>query len=706
MDKFKIIKQLGDGTFGCVYMASNLGNGEIVCAVLLRDRLTGSDQVAVKKMKQKFSTWDQCTQLRELKSLAKLNNHANIVKLKEVIRDQATEELNFVFEYMETNMHERVKEREGRAFSEEELMSGNTVKIADFGLARETRSLPPYTEYVSTRWYRAPEVLLKTHNYSSPIDIWAVGTILAELFLLYPLFPGTSEVDQLHKICSVLGNPAMGIESNLSSGANAGGMVGSNMRVSTPLMGRESYTFPDASSMRPQTSHSPLLSKNTILPQASSAGGVTRDRIVGGGPWIEGLKLAAAMGFKFPNMTPIPLSEVICASGTVGVSTEALTMIAEMLVFDPNRRFTANEALQQNWFKSLPMVNSTGGGGSQSLPRSSSFQKQPEVAASPAANVNTRSMVADVSKGLGFPNQYPTRVTHSEFSRGSQVAKPSSDLFDFLSEDDEDHDTHHNPTPSLLNRHSSTKASPRLSTNRVSAAAPPTAKTLPFELKDAILQKRKPDSETNLFGSVLNNGLAVSGVKTATATPDHTDSSTTHLSSTSSNMMKYDYSSPGMQFTSPKASNRVCPAPIAPIMRPQTNHCNASTANRYAHIESEVIQRDSVLERRSGLESRTSGVVSRLKGSLSSSDLALGMIPSLTPASLESTATTPSPNTPSGLGKQYRPLPEIGKSNLNLSNFSVGSSCLGLQPCIGTSEDALEKNRNTRLNVLPSVLRK
>ena len=83
----------------------------------------------------------------------------------------------------------------------------NVVKIADFGLAREIRSLPPYTDYVSTRWYRAPEILLKSTNYNSPIDIFALGCIMAELYLLNPLFSGSSEIDQLNKICSVLGTP-------------------------------------------------------------------------------------------------------------------------------------------------------------------------------------------------------------------------------------------------------------------------------------------------------------------------------------------------------------------------------------------------------------------------------------------------------------------------------------------------------------------
>lgn len=84
-------------------------------------------------------------------------------------------------------------------------MGPELVKIADFGLAREIRSRPPYTDYVSTRWYRAPEVLLRSSMYSSPIDMWAVGCIMAELYTLRPLFPGNSEVDEIFKICQVLG---------------------------------------------------------------------------------------------------------------------------------------------------------------------------------------------------------------------------------------------------------------------------------------------------------------------------------------------------------------------------------------------------------------------------------------------------------------------------------------------------------------------
>lgn len=86
-------------------------------------------------------------------------------------------------------------------------MGPDLVKIADFGLAREIRSRPPYTDYVSTRWYRAPEVLLRSTAYSAPIDIWAVGCIMAELYTFRPLFPGNSEIDEIFKICSILGTP-------------------------------------------------------------------------------------------------------------------------------------------------------------------------------------------------------------------------------------------------------------------------------------------------------------------------------------------------------------------------------------------------------------------------------------------------------------------------------------------------------------------
>ena len=84
-----------------------------------------------------------------------------------------------------------------------------TLKLADFGLAKDyKKSRGNHTEYVSTRWYRAPELVLRQQNYSEKIDIFALGCIMGELFLGRPIFPGTSESDQLTRIVTVLGAPS------------------------------------------------------------------------------------------------------------------------------------------------------------------------------------------------------------------------------------------------------------------------------------------------------------------------------------------------------------------------------------------------------------------------------------------------------------------------------------------------------------------
>ena len=69
------------------------------------------------------------------------------------------------------------------------------VRICDFGLAREIRSRPPFTDYVSTRWYRSPECLLTKGYYDYKMDIWGVGCVFFEILSLFPLFPGKNELD-------------------------------------------------------------------------------------------------------------------------------------------------------------------------------------------------------------------------------------------------------------------------------------------------------------------------------------------------------------------------------------------------------------------------------------------------------------------------------------------------------------------------------
>ena len=160
MERFRIIKNIGDGTFGSVSKAAVQGSNEIV---------------AVKKMKKKFYSWEECLELREIKVLRKIT-HPNLVKLKEVVR--ANDELNLIFEYCDKNLYQLMTEG---ALTEEQireyikqtlsglsflhkngffhrdlkpdniLLSASVAKIADFGLAREIRSQGPCTEYVSTR---------------------------------------------------------------------------------------------------------------------------------------------------------------------------------------------------------------------------------------------------------------------------------------------------------------------------------------------------------------------------------------------------------------------------------------------------------------------------------------------------------------------------------------------------------------------------
>ena len=86
------------------------------------------------------------------------------------------------------------------------------MKVADFGLARslDTRDpdqQPLLTDYVATRWYRAPEILLGSNKYTKGVDMWSMGCILAELLLGKPVFPGTSTLNQLDRVMEVTGRP-------------------------------------------------------------------------------------------------------------------------------------------------------------------------------------------------------------------------------------------------------------------------------------------------------------------------------------------------------------------------------------------------------------------------------------------------------------------------------------------------------------------
>jgi protein kinase len=95
------------------------------------------------------------------------------------------------------------------------LVSNDVIKISDFGCARETNDELRYTHNVTTSWYRAPEVFLRSKVYNWAVDMWAMGAIMAELFTFQPLFQGSSDMHVMYKICSVLGTPT---ESSWSDG--------------------------------------------------------------------------------------------------------------------------------------------------------------------------------------------------------------------------------------------------------------------------------------------------------------------------------------------------------------------------------------------------------------------------------------------------------------------------------------------------------
>jgi len=169
--------------------------------------------------------------------MRRLSPHANIVNLREVIFDKKSGTLALIIELLDMNLYELIKGRrnfltEGKCRQyiyqtmkaldhmhrngifhrdikpENILMKNDVVKLADFGSCRSVYSKQPFTEYISTRWYRAPECLLTDGWYTYKMDIWSVGCVFAEILSLRPLFPGANEVDQVHKIHHIVGSPS------------------------------------------------------------------------------------------------------------------------------------------------------------------------------------------------------------------------------------------------------------------------------------------------------------------------------------------------------------------------------------------------------------------------------------------------------------------------------------------------------------------
>ncbi|NP_001120461.1 mitogen-activated protein kinase 15 [Xenopus tropicalis] len=226
--KYEIKKRLGKGAYGIVWKAIDRKSGEIV---------------AVKKIFDAFrNRTDAQRTFREIMFLQEFGEHPNIIKLLNVIRAQNDKDIYLVFEHMETDLHAVIKKgnllrdihmryilyqllkatkfiHSGNVIHRDQkpsniLLDGDClVKLCDFGLARslyqiqEDAGNPALTEYVATRWYRAPEILLASHRYTKGVDMWSVGCILGEMLLGKPLFPGTSTINQIERIMSIIEPP-------------------------------------------------------------------------------------------------------------------------------------------------------------------------------------------------------------------------------------------------------------------------------------------------------------------------------------------------------------------------------------------------------------------------------------------------------------------------------------------------------------------
>ncbi|KAJ6160808.1 Meiosis induction protein kinase IME2/SME1 [Penicillium chermesinum] len=289
-DRFQVMKEVGDGSFGSVAVARVRTAGAHIAR--------RGTMVAIKTMKKSFDSLAPCLELREVIFLRTLPVHPHLVPALDIFLDPMSRKLHIAMEYMDGNLYQLMKSRDHKYFEgkhvksilyqilagldhihahhffhrdikpENILVSTSAPNdstfsrysnlIADFGLARETQSKQPYTTYVSTRWYRAPEVLLRAGEYSAPVDMWAVGAMAVEIATLKPLFPGGNEVDQVWRVCEIMGSPGNWYS---KSGAR-----------------------------------------------------------IGGGEWREGSRLAHKLGFTFPKMAPHSMDSVLNPPALAGRS--------------------------------------------------------------------------------------------------------------------------------------------------------------------------------------------------------------------------------------------------------------------------------------------------------------------------------------------------------------------------------------------------
>ncbi|KAG9347082.1 hypothetical protein JZ751_006009, partial [Albula glossodonta] len=220
MEKYENLGLVGEGSYGMVMKCRNKENGRIVA---VKKFLESEDDKTVKKIA-----------LREVKMLKQLR-HENLVNLLEVCKKKRRWYL--VFEFVDRTVLDDLEQYPNgldyhrvrkylfqilraimfchqhniihRDIKPENILVSQygVVKLCDFGFAR-TMAAPGevYTDYVATRWYRAPELLVGDTKYGKAVDVWAIGCLFVEMLTGDPLFPGDSDIDQLYHIMRCLGN--------------------------------------------------------------------------------------------------------------------------------------------------------------------------------------------------------------------------------------------------------------------------------------------------------------------------------------------------------------------------------------------------------------------------------------------------------------------------------------------------------------------
>uniref|UniRef100_A0A5S6QLU7 Mitogen-activated protein kinase n=1 Tax=Trichuris muris TaxID=70415 RepID=A0A5S6QLU7_TRIMR len=233
--QYYIRRRLGKGAYGIVWKATDRKSEKVV---------------ALKKIFDAFrNETDAQRTYREIMLLQELRPHPNIVKLLRVVKASGDRDIYLIFEYMDTDLHNVIKKRDilrpihvqfityqlfcavlylhSANVIHRDLKPSNvlldvncTVKLADFGLARsltqvnrglenslDSSAYPELTEYVATRWYRAPEILLAAKHYTKGVDMWSLGCIIGEMLSGKPLFPGTSTINQIERIVETVPRP-------------------------------------------------------------------------------------------------------------------------------------------------------------------------------------------------------------------------------------------------------------------------------------------------------------------------------------------------------------------------------------------------------------------------------------------------------------------------------------------------------------------